>query len=250
MNLFLYLDHDSPVHRLDPRTKIFLLLGSFVAAVLFFQPGPLLALLLVLLAYGALGGVLGNLRRIWMLLVSVAILSMVSWSVFARGFTPLFWRVTVEGVLFGLGAAIKIDSMVIAGLIFLSATKTEEIVLGLIRLRIPYQGAFAFSLAIRMVPTIIGTAVTVIEAQRSRGLDLESGGPLGRLRNHIPLLVPIFLHTLRNTDQLAKALESRGFGARRERTSYLEIGFHARDVVALTLGGLVLAAFFVVRFTS
>jgi energy-coupling factor transport system permease protein len=248
MNLFLYLDRDSPVHRLDPRTKIFLLLGTFVAAVLFFRPAPLSALLAVILLYGAMGRVLGNLRRIWILLLSIAIVSIVSWSVFAKGSTPLFWRVTREGLLFGLGAAIKIDGMVIAGLVFLSTTKTEEIVLGLIRLRVPYQAAFAFSLAIRMVPTIIGTAVTVTEAQRSRGLDLESGGPLRRLRNHIPLLVPILLHTLRNTDQLAKALESRGFGARRERTSYLEIGFHPADVLALALGALVLALFVVVRF--
>jgi energy-coupling factor transport system permease protein len=250
MNLFLYLDRESPVHRLDPRTKIFLLLGSFVAAVLFSQPGPLSTLLGVLLLYGAVGKALGNLRRIWFLLVSITLISIVSWSIFARGATPLFWRVTWEGLGYGIGAAIKIDSMIISGLIFLSTTRTEEMVLGLIRLRVPYQAAFAFSLAIRMVPTIIGTAVTVTEAQRSRGLDLESGGPLARLRKHIPLLVPIFLQTLRNTDQLAKALESRGFGARRERTSYLEIGFHAADVLALSLGGMILAAFFVVRFAG
>ncbi len=248
MNLFLYLDKHTPVHRLDPRTKIFLLLASFVAAVLFFRPVPLLALLVILLLYGAAGQALQNLRRIWILLVSIAVVSIVSWSVFARGTTPLVWRVTWESLSYGVGAAIKIDSMIIAGLIFLSTTKTEEMVLGLIRLRVPYQAAFAFSLAIRMVPTIIGTALTVTEAQRSRGLDLESGGPLARLRRHVPLLVPIFLHTLRNTDQLAKALESRGFGARRERSSYLEIGFHARDALALTVGAMVIAMFIVIRF--
>jgi energy-coupling factor transport system permease protein len=248
MNLFLYLDRESPVHRLDPRTKLFLMLASFVAAVLFFHPGPLAALLAVLLMYGAIGRTLHNLRRIWLLLLSIAIISIVSWSVFARGSTPLFWRVTWEGLRYGLGAAVKIDSMIVSGLIFLSTTKTEEIVLGLIRLRVPFRVAFAFSLAIRMVPTIIGTAVTVTEAQRSRGLDLESGGPLARLRKHIPLLVPIFLQSLRNTDQLAKALDSRGFGARGERSSFLEIGFHARDAIALTLGGLVLVGFLIVRF--
>lgn len=245
MNLFLYLDRKSPVHRLDPRTKIFLLLGSFVAAVLSFRPAPLVAFLVILLVYGAIGRSLGNLRRIWVLLLSIAIVSTVSWSVFAWGATPIFWRLTWEGLRYGISAAIKIDGMVISGLIFLSTTRTEEIVLGLIRLRVPYQAAFAFSLAIRMVPTIILTAITVTEAQRSRGLDLESGGPLGRLRNHVPLLVPIFLHTLRNTDQLAKALESRGFGARRERSSYLEIGFHAADGLALVLGALVLGMFIV-----
>jgi len=248
MNLFLYLDRNSPVHRLDPRTKMFLMLGSFAVAVLFTSPGPLLALLAIVLAYAALGRSLGNLRRIWVLLLSIALVSVVSWSLFVRGTTPLFWRVTWEGLTFGVGSAIKIDSMIVSGLVFLSSTKIEEIVLGLIRLRVPFRAAFAFSLGIRMVPTIIGTAVTVTEAQRSRGLDLESGGLLARIRTYIPLLAPIFLHTLRNTDQLAKALESRGFGAPHERTSLLEIGLHARDVLALALGGVILAAFSVARF--
>jgi len=248
MNLFLYLDRDSLVHRLDPRTKLFLMLGSFAAAVLFFTPVPLLLLLGALLLYGAIGRALGNLRRVWVLLISIAVVSIASWSVFASGSTPLFWRATREGLTYGIGAAIKIDSMIVSGLIFLSTTRTEEIVLGLIRLRVPFQAAFAFSLAIRMVPTIIGTAVTVTEAQRSRGLDTESGGPLARLRTYIPLLAPIFLHTLRNTDQLAKALESRGFGARQERTSLLTIGFRARDAVALATGGMVLGLFVAARF--
>jgi energy-coupling factor transport system permease protein len=224
------------------------MLESFVAAVMFFQPAPLAALLGVLLIYGAIGRTLENLRRIWFLLVGIAVFSLVSWAVFAGGSTPLFWRVTKESLAYGIGAAIKIDGMIVSGLIFLSATRIEEIVLGLIRLRIPYQAAFAFSLGIRMVPTIIGTAQTVIEAQRSRGLDLESGGFLARVKTYIPLMAPIFLQTLRNTDQLAKALESRGFGARHERTSYLEIGFRTADTVALALGGLVLAAFVIVRF--
>jgi energy-coupling factor transport system permease protein len=248
MNLFLYLDRDSPVHRLDPRTKLFLMLGSFAVAVLFFAPTPLLLLLGVLLVYGALGRALGNLRRVWVLLLSIAAVSILSWSIFAGGSTPLVWRATREGFIYGIGAAVKIVSMIISGLVFLSTTKTEEIVLGLIRLRVPFQAAFAFSLAIRMVPTIIGTAVTVTEAQRSRGLDTESGGPMTRLKTYVPLLVPIFLHTLRNTDQLAKALESRGFGARRERTSFLAIGFHARDVAALIGGVIVLGLFVTARF--
>ncbi len=250
MNLFLYLDRESPVHRLDPRTKLFLMLGSFAAAVLFFTPGPLLLLSGILLFYGALAGALGTLRRIRGLLVSIALVSIVSWAVFTRGATPIFWRVSQEGLVYGLGAAIKIDAMIVSGLIFLSTTKTEEIVLGLIRLHVPFGAAFAFSLAIRMVPTVIGTAVVVAEAQRSRGLDLGGGGLIRRIRTYIPLHVPIFLHTLRNTDQLATALESRGFGAHRARTSYLEIGFHGRDVIALVSAALILGFFVALRLAA
>ncbi|MEW6750469.1 MAG: energy-coupling factor transporter transmembrane component T [Candidatus Latescibacterota bacterium] len=249
MSLFLYRDLPSPVHRLDPRTKLFLLLGSFAAAVLFTAPLPLLALLGVILAYGALGRVLANIRRIGLLLASIGGVSLVSWGLFAGGTTPLPWGFTREGLVFGAGAALKIDGMILSGLVFLSTTRSEEIVLGLIGLRVPYRAAFAFSLGIRMVPTILGTAATVAQAQRSRGLDLD-GGPLRRLRTYVPLLVPILLNTLRSTDQLARALEARGFGARSRRTSYLEIGMHARDAVALLLGAVVLAAFVVWRLDA
>jgi energy-coupling factor transport system permease protein len=250
MNLFLYLDRGSSVHRLDPRTKLLLMLTSFSIAVFFTRVGPLLGLLAILVGYAALARALPNLRRIWALLVSIGLVSVVSWAVFARGATPIFWQVTWEGLAYGLGAAVKIDAMIISGLVFLSTTKTEEIVVGLIRLRVPFGAAFAFSLAVRMVPTIIGTAVTVTEAQRSRGLDLSGGGIIRRVRTYVPLLVPIFLHTLRNTDQLAKALESRGFGARRERTFLLEIGFHRRDAIALLVGALIFLLFLVLRFAA
>jgi energy-coupling factor transport system permease protein len=244
--LFLYLDHASPVHRLDPRTKLVLLLESFLLPVVFARPLELLVLLCAVVAYGGIARVLGNLRRISVLLLSIAAVSVVSWSLFTPG-APVVWRVTREGLLYGAGAAIKIDAMIISGLIFLSTTKTEEIVLGLLRLRVPFGMAFAFSLAVRMVPTIIGTALTVAEAQRSRGLDLSRGGPLGRIRNYIPLLAPIFLQTMRSTDLLAKALEARGFGARHARTSFLEIGMHGRDLAALTAGALVFGGLFLLR---
>jgi energy-coupling factor transport system permease protein len=247
MSLFLYVDTDSPVHRLDPRTKLFLLLESFVLPILFARVAELLLLLCVLAVYGGLGRALGNLRRVWVLLTTIAVISIVSWSVFTPGGSPIVWRVTHEGLSVGIAAALKIDAMIVSGLIFLSTTKTEEIVLGLLRLRVPFSMAFAFSLAIRMVPTIIGTALTVMEAQRSRGLDLSRGGLLRRVRSFVPLLAPIFLHTMRNTDHLAKALEARGFGARHERTSFLEIGFHPRDVAACVLGALVLAACVLMR---
>ncbi len=235
--LFLYLDTGSPVHRLDPRTKLFLLFETFFLPVFFSRPMELLALFGALLVYGAVGRALGNIRRIWKLLVSIAAVSIVTWAVFTPG-TPVVWRVTRNGLAAGLTGALKIDGMILSGLIFLSTTKTEELVLGLLRLRVPFGMAFAFSLAVRMVPTIMATAQTVMEAQRSRGLDLSHGGPITRMKNYLPLIAPIFLHTMRSTDQLAKALEARGFGARRERTSLLEIGMRGSDVMALATGAL------------
>lgn len=231
MELYLYQDKNTFLHRLDPRTKLWIMLVSFALLLLFQDPRYELAGLLVILVYGALAGSLGNLKKIWLLLLLIGLLSFLGWAVMARGTTPLFWHVTRESLLYGLGTAIKIDAMIVAGIVFLSATRNEEVALGLIRLGLPYPAAFAFSMALRLVPTFVGAGFTAIEAQRSRGLDLDEGNVIQRARKHIPLLAPIFLNTIRSTNQLAMALEGRGFGAKKERTYYLEIGLKSADIV-------------------
>ena len=240
MELYLYQDKNTFLHRLDPRTKLWTMMVSFALLLLFQDPRYEIAGLLVILVYGALAGALGNLKKIWLLLLLIGLLSFLGWAVMARGTTPLFWRVTKESLLYGLGTAIKIDAMIVSGIVFLSATRNEEVALGLIRLGLPYPAAFAFSMALRLVPTFVGAGFTAIEAQRSRGLDLDEGNVIQRARKHIPLLAPIFLNTIRSTNQLAMALEGRGFGARKERTYYLEIGVKNADVVA---GGIALILF-------
>ena len=231
MELYLYQDKNTFLHRLDPRTKLWAMLVSFALLLLFQDPRYELAGLLVILIYGALAGALGNLKKIWLLLLLIGLLSFLGWAVMARGTTPLFWHITRESLLYGLGTAIKIDAMIVAGIVFLSATRNKEVALGLIRLGLPYPAAFAFSMALRLVPTFVGAGFTAIEAQRSRGLDLDEGNVIQRARKHIPLLAPIFLNTIRSTNQLAMALEGRGFGARKERTYYLEIRVKNADVV-------------------
>lgn len=218
MNLFMYLEKDTFVHRLDPRAKLLFLFCSFVSAVLMTEPLYALGVTAVVLIWGAVAGSLGNLRRIGVILLSIFIMSIVMWSLFTRTGNPLFLFVRTDGVMKGLGAGIRVISMVTSGLIFLSTTRVEEISLGLVKIGLPYQVGFAFSSAIRLVPTFIGAGATISQAQRSRGLDLDKGGLGQRIRSYIPLLVPIFLSAIRSTDQLAQALESKGFGARPKRT--------------------------------
>jgi energy-coupling factor transport system permease protein len=184
---------------------------------------------MVILAHALFSRSLPNIRRIAGLLTAIGILTVLLWSIQAKGVKPLFWKFQLEPVLYGISAAIKINSMIIAGIIFLSTTKNEEVAIGLVKLGLPYSFAFAFCTALRLAPTIMGSARMVAQAQKSRGLDLRAGGPLSRMGKYIPLLVPIFLTTLRYTNQLSMALESRGFRAMEKRTFLLGARFTARD---------------------
>ena len=239
MDMFLYVDRDSFVHRLDPRTKLLLLLISFTLGLCIKSFPFLTGLLAVVLMYGAAGGVLGNLRRIRTVLLMIALFSIAIWTVFIPA-EPRFLIFSLDGLKYGMQVALKTDLMIISGMIFLSATKIEEIAEGLVRLGMPYRGAFAFSTAIRLVPMIVATSFTIIQAQKSRGLDLDSGSVVQRIRRHVPLVVPAFVSVIRGTNIFAMALESKGFGYSDRRTTLLDLRMGGYDW--LMIAGALLSA--------
>jgi energy-coupling factor transport system permease protein len=250
MDPSLYLDRDTWIHRLDPRTKMFLLVGMFVLPFVFLNPLYELAIRVLILFLGYLAKVLVNLRRIWFILVTIAVVTVILWSIFGSGQTPLFLFVELEALLYGLSIALRIDTTVIAGMIFLSITRNEEVAMGLVRLGIPYRFAFAVSTALRLVPTIAATGLTIGQAQRSRGLDLESGNVVQRIRKYVPLLVPIFISTIRSTNVFSMALESKGFGAGAGRTSFLQTALGGRDALVLVVFVALLAGAIALRIAG
>jgi energy-coupling factor transport system permease protein len=247
MDPSLYLDRDTWVHRLDPRTKIFLLVGMFALPFVFLNPLYVLAVLALELFFGYLAQSLANLRRIWFILFMIIVVTPILWSIVGSGRTPLFLFVEREALLYGLSATQRIVITVIAGMIFLSTTRNEEVAIGLVRLGIPYRFAFAVSTALRLVPTIVATGLTIGQAQRSRGLDLESGNIFERIRKHLPLLVPVFVTTVRSTNVFSMALESKGFGARPGRTFYLRTAMSWRDALVILLFLVLLAGCIALR---
>jgi energy-coupling factor transport system permease protein len=247
---FLYLDRDTWVHRLDPRTKMVLLIGAFVLAFLFVNPLYGLVVLAIVLAFGYWAKSLINLKRIWFILFMIAVMTIILWSIFAGGKTPLFLFVEREALLYGIGAALRVDVMIIAGMIFLSTTRNEEIATGLVKLGIPYRFAFAISTALRLVPTIAATGSTIGQAQRSRGLDLDSGNIIQRIRKRIPLLIPVFVSTIRSTNVFSMALESKGFGASPTRTYFLRLEMTKRDKLVLVVFAVLLSAAIALRVTG
>lgn len=228
------------MHRLDPRTKLLVLLTTFAVSLIFNSISLLSGLVLLVIAYGLSGKVLSNLNRIKIILIMLSFISMLLWSFMGQGATKLIGPITQEGLLYGVMTAIKLNVMVIAGMIFLSSTRIEELSLGLQRLKVPYRVAFAFSTAIRLVPMIVGTTYIISQAQRSRGLDLDSGHLVTRIKKYIPLLIPVFISVIRGTNVFAMALESKGFGYSSQRSSYLQIAFRPVDFMVIVVAILLL----------
>ncbi len=237
MEIYLYLDRGSVFHRLHPVTKIFSLLLLFMAAMLFNHPLYVLALSGLVILVGGLSRSLSNLKRIRVLLILLLIFCTVLWPFFLKG-SDLLWKrgpiaIYRESLLYAIAMGLRLDTMLICGMIFLSCTRIEEFTTGLNKLGMPFSMSFALSLAFRLVPTFAATTTTVIQAQKSRGLDLESGWILTRIKRHVPLLIPIFIYAIRNADLLAMALESKSFGLRKKRTYYQRYNATAADYITI-----------------
>jgi len=248
--MFIYLDKESLLHRLHPVTKIIGLLLLFIWAMVFNHPLYLSIIFLMVLFLSILAKSLSNLKKFWILLIILAFFSTLLWSLFLRGPTRIFRlgfiQISKESLLYGLAMGIRIDTMILSGIIFLSSTRTEDFTLGLSSLGLPFPVSFALSLSFRLVPTFAATTSTIIQAQKSRGLDLESGHLLKRIKKHIPLFIPILIHAIRNTDLLAMALESKGFGFKKRRTYYLHFKSTWRDWLSLAiLAGLIGFSFYI-----
>jgi energy-coupling factor transport system permease protein len=238
----LYLDKGTVFHSLHPIIKLLILFISFTLTMLFISPLYQLGVGVVIIAHLTASKSWANIIKVKYILFMIALGTVLIWALFSQGQTTLIGPIETESVMYGIGMTLRLQLMIIAGLIFLSTTKNEEISVAMLKLGVPYSFTLAVSTAIRLVPTIFGTGEVIIQAQRSRGLDLESGNVFSKVKKQIPLLIPIFLSTIRSNNQLAMALSSKGFGCGEKRTMYLNPRAHTADFVLLFVFLIFLAA--------
>lgn len=242
MELYLYLDRDTFLHRLDPRTKMGLLVSLFALAFVFDNPAYAAAVLGFVFVLVSVAKAWENVRKALPLLAIIAVVTVILFALTSPGTTTLFWTVTTEGLLYGITVALRLVALIVSGLVFLSITSNEEVSIGLVKVGFPYRFSFSISTALRLVPTIIGTAVTIVQAQRSRGHDIDSGNIFARLRKFAPIIIPVFVSTIRSTQVFAMALESKGFGAERQRTYLQNPRFRYQDILTWIGLTIILAA--------
>jgi energy-coupling factor transport system permease protein len=239
MNIFLYLDQNTPIHRLDPRTKLISAALFFGICLCFNHPLFLAGISAGILLLALWAKALPNFRKLRYILLLLILFSSLLWPFFVSGPTPWWawgpFQISRESFFYGLAMGLRLSAFVGIGLIFLSTTRNEELTSGLIRLGVPYPLAFAFSTALRLVPTFVGAGATIIQAQVSRGLDLESGSIFKRIGKFIPQAVPLFIYAVHQTNYLAMALESKGFDPKAKRTFYHDPKMQSLDFLAIGL---------------
>jgi energy-coupling factor transport system permease protein len=250
-----YVANDSPLVRLDPRTKLAVMalvigsllavrtpLGLVPAALAFFAAAAASRLPLSVLVSGVRG--IG-----WFLLITFLFQI-----VFVPGEGDPLARVgplalTAEGLERGLGLSLSLLlTLLFANLLMLSTSPIEiadamrASLAPLARWRVPVEDLALVSLiTFRFVPALIDESERIRRAQIARGLS-PGRGLVSRARAVVPLLVPLIEGVFRKADDLAVALEARGYEPSAQRTSYRELRFAARDGAALIVGCGVAAA--------
>jgi len=237
MSLFFYRPQSRFPAGTHPVSRILALLLLFVPPLLLESPAAQALFLLFLLLPAATTGALANLWKLRIIAVTIFLVSTILWTFTLPGATIL-WQfgplaVRQEALLEGLARALRLLSFLVAGVTFLTMTSLEEFAYGLRRLGVPYRVGFAVTLAFRLTPLFLEEARLIANAHRARGLELDRGGPLTRLRLFLPLLAPVMVSGFRRADGLAVALEAKGFSLPGRRTSLLHFAITWRDALLL-----------------
>jgi energy-coupling factor transport system permease protein len=233
----------SPIHDLDPRIKFVYVCAVFVVAILFGEILPLFALFLMPVPFVVLAGVqkewLRSLRGAAFLAGFIFIVNIAS-NFFTSGYV-----LTAAAVETSAAMTLRFVVLVESFSVFFLTTSPDHLGLALEQTRMPYEFAFAFTTAVRFVPVLAEEAQTIMDAQKARGLELEKGGFLKRIRNYVPVLIPLIVSAIRRSLELAEAMESRAWGATKKRTNLYALKLHRGDfaLMAITIGILVVAIF-------
>ena len=233
----------SPIHDLDPRIKFVYVCGIFSVAIVFWQLIPLIILFFIQVPFVLIAGV----RKEWVRSMRGA--AFLATIIFLTNFVTAFFRdgyvVTAVSLEGALAMTLRFVVLVESFSVFFLTTSPDHLGLALEQTHIPYEFVFAFTTAVRFVPVLAEEAQTIMDAQKARGLELERGNFLKRIRNYIPILIPLIISAIRRSLELAEAMESRAWGATKKRTNLYVLKMHKGDfvLVAITVAVIVAAVY-------
>ena len=236
---------NSIIHRLDPRVKIlwtlfYIILIFFVHNAFGFLLYVAATALIIALTKIRVRFILKGLKPIVFLLIFTSLIN-----IFMTGETPLFkigfLTVTREGVIYAVFMALRLVLLVMGTSILTFTTSPISLTDGIERLLSPFSKiglpahaiAMMMTIALRFIPTIMEETDKIIKAQSARGADFESGNIIKRAKAMTPLLIPLFISAFRRADELATAMECRGYQGGEGRTRLKQLKMCTKDYAAL-----------------
>lgn len=242
-----YIPGESVIHRLDPRTKI-LITVLFISLLFlvnsFFGYGLAAAIIFtaVLLSKIPVKFILRGIRPL--LVIIILTLSLHFFMTEGRVIFKIgFLKVTYEGLTRGLMMGLRLVLLVLGTSILTLTTSPilltdgiESLMTPLKKLGFPaHELAMMMTIALRFIPTLLEETDKIMKAQMARGADFESGNIFQRAKSLIPILIPLFVNAFRRADDLAIAMEARGYRGGEGRTKFRVLKFTYYDFLVLII---------------
>lgn len=243
-----YFPGNSPIHRLDPRTKLILLIVYIVVLFLaksWVSYGLLLLALVFTIKISAIPpkAIVRGMKPLVMILIFTGILNLF----FTQEGKVLVdvWIITIS-----TGGIIRAIQMMARILMLISATflltyttspialtdALESLMNPLKKVKVPvHELAMMMCIALRFIPTLIEETDKIMSAQKARGADFETGSLIQRAKALIPILVPLFISAFRRADELATAMECRCYQGGEGRTKMKLLRYHRADIQAFAM---------------
>lgn len=255
-----YFPGNTVAHKLDPRTKILLVVLYIVAlfcAKSLLSYGLMALCLAVCVRISRVGvkQLVRGLKPVLVIIIFTGILNLF----FTPGDRYIFeWgflHVSDTGLRSAVFMVLRIMLLIMGTFLMTYTTSPisltdglERLLNGLKKLHVPvHELAMMMSIALRFIPTLIEETDKIMSAQKARGADFESGNLIQKAKALIPILVPLFISAFRRADELATAMECRCYHGGEGRTKLHVLKYQRRDYIALTAGVLVVTAVLVLR---
>ncbi len=226
---FIFRRVNSPFLKLDPRVKLLISVELFTLSLLIGSP---IEVSIALSGVFVIAGTAKILKRMSRTLIYTV--------VFAG---MIFVINLLVGYTFtdSLVIAVRFIALVGSTSVFFLTTPPDELELVMKWFRLPRDLIFAFVTAVRFVPVLMLDALQIMDAQKSRGLELQKGNIFSRFKRFIPILIPLIVDAVMRSGDLAEAMESRAYGAVDKPTSLYILHIRGWDTVASMASVMLLA---------
>ncbi len=255
---------NSVIHKLDPRAKIVITLIFIVALFMcrnFFSLGLMLICAIVAIALSKISFriVFKGLKMIIFLVIFTGILQIIyndSGTVLFKPFPQFDFAITSGGVFSSIFIIVRIVSLILFSSLLTYTTSPTMLTDAIERLLSPLKLfkvnvnslAMMMTIALRFIPTLIEEIDVIMNAQKARGADLETGSLTERAKALVPVFIPLIVSSFRRAYELAFAMECRCYTGDNKRTRMKEMHFSMRDYVAFFIVAALVAVVVITSF--
>ena len=242
MGFIEYIKKESVIHNLDCRVK-FVLLISLIASIFLINSIVYYAILLFsvfVMAY--FSKIYKSFTKRIKLFIPFSLISFLLWTIFyGNSNLKILNNAFINNhyifanILLGVKMALRVFLLFSIPLLFFMITSPSEIIYSLIKFGLPYKVAHFFGMALRMIYVMGEEYDRIKQAQMARGLEVDKGNLIKRIRNNVPIVIPLTLKGISLVDDLTIAMEMKGFSLNNKKTIYYNFKFDKLDKLFLFL---------------